>query len=457
MQVELFNGIILPGGTRVPFSKKISSKVTVETIKIRNHAAYNRKGVAKQLTCTEKIAKDEYLGSYGGRISSSDEEWNPYKITPKNCNYDIDGESVGNEMRYINDAKGVGNKEPNVRFFLSYRKLRGHSTVEVISLRDIEVGEEILASYGDGYWEGLEEWYEKQNPYACDECDFRADNHQSLRIHKWNKQKRLENESRKKLCPYCEKEFTVAYFEFHLNTHTHEITFKCDSCEYTCFTQANLSTHKASKHSTDIWKCFECARTFSNTSSLKEHVWSVHEKQRPFKCDECDYTCAHRSYIKIHKRSKHGEGRIYCTYDDCDYETYTNSHLDNHIKVVHLQEKHICPTCNKAYTIKASLAEHITVIHGTKRFPCGDCDQTYKSRNALRAHIRKVHDEIVDKFPCDQCGETYSSKSNLGKHVRKAHEKKRFSCTDCDVSYTTNGNLSLHKKLKHSPQEDADE
>ncbi len=399
--VEIFNGIILTDDTRVPFSKKISSKVTVHPVQIRNHPAYNRKGVAKQLTCTEKIAKDEYLGSYGGRISSSDEEWNPYKITPKNCNYDIDGESVGNEMRYINDAKGVGNKEPNVRFFLSYRKLRGHSTVEVISLRDIEVGEEILASYGDGYWEGLEEWYEKQNPYACDECDFRTQNKKSFQSHVLRNHKDRDRYQ----CQYCDKTFPRSdSLAAHINWHTHDITFECDLCDYTSFSASELYKHKRGKHSNKVKvrsRCPICEKNFTTTSIMEEHVAHAHEGKYNFRCDKCDFRCDRNSRLIDHKRAVHDEGeKLYCKYDNCDFKTgYTGS---------------------------------------------------------LRCHIRNVHVRIVRKrerlFSCDKCDKQFTTKGSLQQHTRSTHEGERYSCdvNACCKIYNRPSNLVRHKRLKHS-------
>ena len=40
-------------------------------------------------------------------------------------------------------------------------------------------------------------------------------------------------------------------------------------------------------------------------NSLKSHVASVHEGNKPFKCDICDYSCSLKQYMKQHVAKKH--------------------------------------------------------------------------------------------------------------------------------------------------------
>ena len=140
-EVEIFNGIILPDGTPVPFDID-AVHVEVSDIKIKNHPAFRPKG-SKGLVATEFISAGEYIGSYGGitRYFNDDGEedrnqWNPYQLTPDpNGNYYIDGERTGNVFRYCNDPKGLG--EANAKFYQSDKKIKDYYVCDVYAIKDI--------------------------------------------------------------------------------------------------------------------------------------------------------------------------------------------------------------------------------------------------------------------------------------------------------------------------------
>jgi len=367
---EVFNGIILPNKTRVSFSKAVR-KIQVVDINIKNHPAFNRKG-SKQVIATELIKEGEYIGSYGGEMKYCNEDpkkdrlnWNPYQLYPDSKgNYYIDGEVIGNELKYINDPKDVGNIGANAEFKQSNKTLKGFYTCEIKALRDIQPQEEILVSYGDDYWTSLQEWYERKNPFACPNCDFRTKTKYYLKEHL----KRERNVSKDYECDYCNKKYKKSSnLEKHMNIHTKEIIYKCDLCEYTTFSNS-IYQHKEHHHSDKIYKCFECGIKFRTSSNFKEHVNIIHKKKKPFNCDQCA----------------------------------------------------------SSFFRKGGLKAHIEFVHEKKKpFKCNQCDYACNLKQSLKTHIDAIH-EKKKPFKCNQCNYACSQKINLKAHIQRRHERKRL-------------------------------
>lgn len=412
---ELYNGIILPNGKRVPFAHMVSDKVKVVDITIRNHPAYNRKGTAKQSIATKLIPKYEFIGSYGGqivhinngpstkkksrsisqkktkeakrKIADIDDEaneelsmWGPYQIaTEVNGDYYVDAENGGNEMRYINDSRGIPNKEPNVAFFQSDNKLRGYYISDIYAIKTIQPGEELLISYGDDYWDDLKLWWERQNPHTCPNCDYRTHSRDNLRGHI-----RREGIVDKKFeCDYCEQSFKYKQdFNEHVNLHTADIVYKCDddNCNYITLSASGFSAHKISKHSDVRWKCFYCDMVFTGQSSqLKSHIL--------------------RNHTKI--SGKNGRDELFDC-DICDYRSTSMSRINNHVREVH---------------------------DGEQNYKCDVCDKTFFAYRVLRGHVKLMHDPNKRPFACDMCSYSTFTEITLSRHRRREHVIKIYKNT----------------------------
>ena len=64
----------------------------------------------------------------------------------------VDAEHMGNELRMINDYRGVpGATGPNCKF--SRTAIRGFRAALIVAIRPIAVGEELLLDYGAVYWD----------------------------------------------------------------------------------------------------------------------------------------------------------------------------------------------------------------------------------------------------------------------------------------------------------------
>ena len=85
----------------------------------------------------------------------------------------VDAETMGNELRMINDFRGVpGATGPNCRF--SRAAIRGFRAALIVAIKPIAPNEELLLDYGEVYWRpelADEEERRPESPKVDSECE----------------------------------------------------------------------------------------------------------------------------------------------------------------------------------------------------------------------------------------------------------------------------------------------
>jgi hypothetical protein len=145
--------------------------VDIVTIKDENHPAYGQSG----LFASQHLEPDAFILLYLGHVHT-----NSLSDTDPHSDYDlsydrelglsIDGAKCGNEARFANDYRTIADR-PNAEFRDVFVNVKSEKRVDglkwerrvgifVLSAgkagkrkKGIEKGEEILVSYGKGYWE----------------------------------------------------------------------------------------------------------------------------------------------------------------------------------------------------------------------------------------------------------------------------------------------------------------
>ena len=106
------------------------------------------------------------------------------------------------------------------------------------------------------------------------------------------------------------------------------------------------------------YKCSKCDKVYHNSSNLKKHVISFHDKLK-FECNFCNKMFSYGSLIS-HKKAMHREN-----------------------------EKLPCNQCGNLYANKLSLKCHVKSIH--KRFICDICNQEFDRKMILNTHMKFTH------------------------------------------------------------------
>ncbi|KAJ7293235.1 hypothetical protein C8J57DRAFT_1268463 [Mycena rebaudengoi] len=127
------------------------SLVAIRRITTSTHPACGQFG----LFAARKIPAKEHIVDYFGEIhceerKDSDYDLSLFRDPTLGINVGIDANKMGNESRFVNDYRGIQDK-PNAVFV--DRMASGELRIGIWSSRNIKKGEEILVSYGKGWWQ----------------------------------------------------------------------------------------------------------------------------------------------------------------------------------------------------------------------------------------------------------------------------------------------------------------
>ncbi len=99
------------------------------------------------LFAIDEFKQYDVLGQYTGELKNPNIGGKYVAESIKCC---IDADKIGNEFRFINDYRNI-TYEPNVILKRVY--IDKKPRVLIVVKKDIEVNEQILTDYGEGYWE----------------------------------------------------------------------------------------------------------------------------------------------------------------------------------------------------------------------------------------------------------------------------------------------------------------
>jgi Zinc finger, C2H2 type/Zinc-finger of C2H2 type len=133
---------------------------------------------------------------------------------------------------------------------------------------------------------------------------------------------------------------------------------------------------------------------------------------------------------------------------ECDREFTLNTHLNIHIKAVHLKEKpYKCEICGSAFAYKDSLSKHSLKHSNERKFTCHLCPKTYIYRADLRVHLQRH--ENIRNFSCNLCELKFFSNKHLKQHMVTHNPDSIWKCNMCDKSYRQQYTLTKHKFAEH--------
>ena len=91
----------------------------------------------------------------------------------------------------------------------------------------------------------------------------------------------------------------------HRNYHNSKKDYRCDSCDKTFSTKANLMKHIKVIHQSAQFNCHLCSKVFIYKHLLIKHISAVHYNIRDYKCESCDTGFKNRSNLQRHISTVH--------------------------------------------------------------------------------------------------------------------------------------------------------
>lgn len=149
----------------VPLTKGPSSSVRITLIDIPTHPACGQCG----LFAAQHLPPSTFILSYVGYVhgEADADPTSDYDLSlDRDTGTAVDATKMGNEARFINDYRGVGPPGPNAEFkdvWVTNAQGQAEKRIGVFVLsagkagkrsKGIAKGEEILVSYGKGFWAG---------------------------------------------------------------------------------------------------------------------------------------------------------------------------------------------------------------------------------------------------------------------------------------------------------------
>jgi len=151
-------------GTVVRILPFPSSCIRIAVISSLTHPASGQHG----LFATQRLCPDSFIVPYLGYVHNKDDEdpASDYDLSlDRELGIGVDATKMGNEARFINDYRGVGPPGPNAEFREVWLDVGSGEPEKIMGVyvlsagksgkraKGIAKGEEVLVSYGKGFWD----------------------------------------------------------------------------------------------------------------------------------------------------------------------------------------------------------------------------------------------------------------------------------------------------------------
>ncbi|XP_021930652.1 uncharacterized protein LOC110835081 isoform X2 [Zootermopsis nevadensis] len=186
----------------------------------------------------------------------------------------------------------------------------------------------------------------------------------------------------------------------HLKAHTGEEAYTCLVCKSGFQTAEDYNQHirstcheVAEDDPNKTHKCEQCDRSFSQANHLVEHMNQLHGATRSYKCNYCEHSSNSRANMTRHLALHTERCRFVC--DQCGAAFHALTTLKDHCNSVHSEYRNFCcTTCKKTFKLQNDLRRHIRSHSDMRPFKCQYCTQAYKRASHLRRHEESIHGAI---------------------------------------------------------------
>lgn len=203
---------------------------------------------------------------------------------------------------------------------------------------------------------------------------------------------------------------------------TNTAQFACLDCSDVMTSLRALYRHRRQVHGElKPHKCDRCPMAFQNSSDLRKHLRTPHNrdaKRQPYLCDLCPQICADKSVFKIHRRTHTGENSYRC--DICSRSLGTKNSLVEHMRTHTNERPYVCPQCSKTFRQETGFRRHQLRHTDHRPHKCNWCIKAFLTKCQLSRHLLSHTGERP--HVCPICKRGYTKRYVCKKHIRNAHK-----------------------------------
>lgn len=200
--------------------------------------------------------------------------------------------------------------------------------------------------------------------------------------------------------------------------------------------------------------CKICSRVFSRIDFLKTHYLRVHTNHRPFFC-ECG-----NGFVRKHDMIWHQNTHVKYLKEDDRLEGLSNKAVE-------------CSLCDMTFTKMEKLNEHIQLLHIDNKFQCSQCQIKFFTKEELMWHSKHpdktkmksnpVETSTAHQFTCNICNHNFSDISFCRSHILRLHslsaslrDSSCFKQLNEKLSTHVQSDLDMNVQIKEEDEMDSD-
>lgn len=242
----------------------------------------------------------------------------------------------------------------------------------------------------------------------------------------------------------------------------------CGECGVLYKTQASLDSHlmlhrenqTTSEGGAWPFTCHTCQERFSSRASLSNHTKDFHSTS-VFHCPECNKTFKTQKLLHLHRLRRHtvGDREFLCPL--CSKAFHVLKDLRRHMQTHNPAGARECPVCHSKFKTDSTLRSHMKSHSKGKLYDCSICLFPFCSLDALIAHLQTYHniDDVGSDFSetwnskCVVCGQVFLRRSVLAQHMRSHFDPEGTQLLVLeDTAIDITKNTSVRQELNAATQ-----
>lgn len=291
--------------------------------------------------------------------------------------------------------------------------------------------------------------------YSCSLCNMTFSDKEEQRHHFTNHSAHQSVTLPKSY--FCEDCSTICCTPQSLRRHklsTHDAQVTCDHCGLVLSGQL-FDNHLQKEHPGKALICDLCNESFTLVAAIRQHLLTIHDKEKPFKCAHCELWFEEKVYRRIHVNQKHkiqsDWGCLHCGLK-CGTKVALKTHLAACVKVIEEEtgikikmDTKVCEICHDTFMNRNDLANHKLRMH-TSKYDCPLCASKFTIKKKFEAHVKR-HKNVPRPYKCDQCDASYGKPAHLQSHVIRTHTKNfKYHCQYCLKGFIQVGEKVAHER-----------